>query len=107
MKTDRIAVIGERELVLGFKLLGIRNVFIASDKDVKEIFIKLMISKSYDLMLLSEDAKDVFDGKTLYLAESSLKPIVIFIPSLIAHENYEPLEVLVKRILGVEIWATK
>ena len=107
MDFDKIAVIGERELALGFKLIGIQDVFISSGHDALSKFTELLNAKQYNLIMLSESLRNEMDGNLLRLASTSLKPIVIFIPVPGASEKAESVESLAKRILGVDIASLK
>ena len=107
MDFDRIAVVGERELVLGFKLIGIHDVFIASGHEAIGKFSELLNTKQYNLIMLSESLRGQMDGNLLRLASTSLKPIVIFIPMPGAGASQESVEKLAKRILGVDIASLK
>ncbi len=104
MKSKDVAVIGNRETVLGFKLLGIDNVFITGEKEAADKLKELLSQKKHDLVIVSEDVRDALDNKTVYDAESSLKPIVLFMPSMNEEREEESLEKFSKRVLGVDIW---
>lgn len=107
MKFEKIAVIGETELSLGFKLIGIKDVFTKSGKEAVKLFSDMMASKSYNLIMLSEGIKSDMDGNVLRLAETSLSPLVVFIPLPGVEEEKESVEKLAKRVLGVDIKGLK
>lgn len=104
MKSNEIAVIGEKEYALGFKLIGIKDVFLLSGKEAVEKLKSLLSDSKYDLLLVSDDIIPAMDSKTQYSAENSLKPIVLFMPSLKSEVVEEPLRDLAHRVLGVDIW---
>jgi V/A-type H+-transporting ATPase subunit F len=107
MKFEKIAVIGEREIALGFKLIGIKDTFIKSGSDAIKQFAELMTSKTYNLILVSESIRPGMDGGLLRLAETSLSPLVVFIPMPGKEEERESVERLAKRVLGVDIKGLK
>lgn len=107
MEFESIAVIGEREIALGFKLIGIRDVFLLSGKEAVAKFNELVGAKKYNLLLLSERLRQLMDDNLLRLSETSLKPIVIFIPVPGSGAAQESVEMLAKRVLGVDIAALK
>ena len=80
-KFGRIAVVGERDISLGFKLVGIKDVFISEGKDAASTISKLMSSKEYDLIIASYRLKALMSANARHLAETATKPLVIFIPS--------------------------
>lgn len=97
-----IAIIGERELVLGFRLIGVENSFIAEDDEGLKKFMEIYKSDKYSLIMLSENLKSQMDRKLLDSIETSTKPLVVFIP-LPGGEEEESVADLAKRILGVDI----
>ncbi|MDE1856646.1 MAG: V-type ATP synthase subunit F [Candidatus Micrarchaeota archaeon] len=106
MEFDRIAVVGERELVLGFKLIGISDVFIAGGAEGAQKLSELIRAGTHNLIMASDGIKGHMDQHIQMVAETSLKPIVIFIPVHGADEQ-ESVEKLAKRILGVDIKSIK
>ncbi|MHB1440400.1 MAG: V-type ATP synthase subunit F [Cuniculiplasma sp.] len=98
----RIAVIGERSISLGFRLIGIEDTFEASGEEALKTLQSLEKSGKYSVIFISESIKSVMDTRTLNYYESILKPLVMFIP-LPGVEREESLETMAKRILGVDI----
>ena len=107
MEFERIAVVGERELALGFKLIGIQDVFMSAGREAITKFAELLNAKQYNLVLVSESLREHMDSSVLRLAETSLKPIVIFIPVPGSGAAQESVEMLAKRILGIDIASLK
>lgn len=103
MKFERVAVIGEREIALGFELVGIKDTFIKSGAEAISKLSELMESKTYNLILVSEGIKAHMDKSMIRIADSSLTPLVVFIPMSGAEAQQESLEGLAKRVLGVDI----
>ncbi len=96
---NNVCVIGERELVNGFKLIGIGDAFEFKDKnDVLKIFN----SKSYRYIFLSESTERYFNDNELNILKSSIDPLVIFIPMPGVSEEESVFE-LAKKILGIDI----
>jgi V/A-type H+-transporting ATPase subunit F len=104
-KLGRIAVVGERDVALGFKLVGIKDVFISDGKEAASTISKLMSSKEYDLIIASYKIKALLSPGARHTAETATKPLVIFIPSeKELSEESESVESLAKRVLGVDIY---
>ncbi len=103
MQFEKVAVVGDRELVLGFKLIGIQDVFIRPAEEALELFPELVNSGKYNLIIMSEALRSMMNGSTLRLADTSLNPLVIFIPLPGKERNQESVEELAKRVLGVDI----
>ncbi len=102
VKVGSVAVIGERELVLGFRLLGINNSFIAEGEAGVVKLMELMKEKKYSLVMASESLKTHLDSKTAGAVDMSTDPLVVFIP-LPGGKDLESVSDLAKRVLGIEI----
>ncbi len=107
MKFESVAVVGARELVLGFKLIGIRDVFIKQGSDAVKTLVDLINAKTHNLIMASEEIKPHMDSAALRIAETSLSPLVVFIPLPGEEEEAESVEKLAKRVLGVDIKGLK
>lgn len=106
MEFEKIAVIGEREVALGFRLAGIKDTFIASGTDAVSLLKEMIEKKEYGLVIVSNTVIKNMDIQMLRLAETALKPIIVFIP-VSEESNKESVEQLAKRVLGVNIQALK
>jgi V/A-type H+-transporting ATPase subunit F len=100
--TGRIAVIGERELVLGFRLIGMESAYEVNQSNDVETFNRLYRSEKYSLLLASEKIKARLEKKLLDHIEVATTPLVLFIPMPGGHDE-ESVGKLAKRILGVDI----
>ena len=107
MEFDRIAVIGEREIALGFKLVGISDVFMETGEAATKRFAELLSGKEYGLVIVSESIRKTLSKAALKTAETTLRPLVVFIPALGQGEGEESVEALAKRVLGVNIQSVK
>ncbi|BAB59192.1 H+-transporting ATP synthase subunit F [Thermoplasma volcanium GSS1] len=97
-----ITVIGERDVVLGFRLLGITNTIVAEGKDLVKKFMEEFENPHCSVIVVSEHLKNMIDKKTLRSIEVSSKPLVVFIP-LPGFKEEESIETMAKRILGIDI----
>lgn len=97
-----IAVLGEREVTLGFRLLGVTNAFITDGQNAAEKFNELFKSGKFTFIMVSESLKKYMDRRTLDLIETSTVPLVVFIP-LPGGGDEESIEKFAKRVLGVDI----
>ncbi|MGC8497017.1 MAG: V-type ATP synthase subunit F [Thermoplasmata archaeon] len=99
----KIAVIGERALALGFRLIGLEHSYVyESGAEGVNKFLELYKSNEYSLIMLSESLKQYMDKRLIESIELSTKPLVVFIPLLKTGEE-ESVSSLAKRILGVDI----
>ncbi|MHB8567951.1 MAG: V-type ATP synthase subunit F [Nitrososphaerales archaeon] len=102
--SGKIAVVGERELVLGYRLLGVEDAFIASKEDAQKTVMDLFNSSNYGLIIVSASVRKVLSNSAKEKLESSIIPLVIFMPSLDSKEQEEEsLSLLARRVLGVDM----
>lgn len=97
-----IAALGEREIMLGFRLLGVTNAFVAEGEEGVTKFNELFRSGSFTFIMVSENLKRFMDRRTLDLIETSTVPLVVFVP-LPGGGDEESIEKFAKRVLGVDI----
>jgi V/A-type H+/Na+-transporting ATPase subunit F len=99
-----IAVIGEREIVMGYRLLGVEDTFTVNDKNeaVKKME-NLFTSHKYNLIIASQFVQDSLSQLMRSKIESSIDPLVIFMPALQGTIHEESIAALAKRVLGISI----
>lgn len=105
-KVGSIAIVAERELVLGFRLIGVENSFIAEKEEGVKKLNELLSEKKFSLIMVSESIKEHMDNKTLRFTEISTDPVVVFIP-VPGGQDLESVNELAKRVLGVDIGGTQ
>lgn len=81
MSAYRIAVIGDRESVMGFRALGL-DVFPAEADSVREIFNRVVVSQepTYAIIYLTEELSLGIQAE-IGAVRDALTPAVILIPS--------------------------
>jgi len=97
-----IAVVGEREIALGFRLLGVSNTWAAEGRDGAEKVAELLRQSSLSLIMVSETIRKFIDRRLMEAIEMSTVPLVVFIP-LPGGSEEESIEKFAKRVLGVDI----
>jgi V/A-type H+/Na+-transporting ATPase subunit F len=97
------AVIGERELAIGFRLIGLQNVIEVTPTMASAEFQKLMARDDINLIVASEGVRRRLSDNQRIQAEGSLQPLVVFVPSPTGEYEVESLAALAKRVLGVSI----
>jgi V/A-type H+-transporting ATPase subunit F len=100
--TGSIAAVGERELVLGFRLLGVVDAYVAEGAEAVDRFRELLSAGKHSLIMLSENIRKSMDAKTIDIVNTSTSPLIVFIP-LPGGREEESIEKFAKRVLGVEI----
>ena len=108
-KTDasgRLAVVGDRELVIGYRLIGIDDTFIVSnEEDASKKIQELYSSGEFGLIIASNSMQAKLSSKFLAEIKESIEPLVLFMPSQqeTTEENEESIAALAKRVLGISI----
>jgi V/A-type H+/Na+-transporting ATPase subunit F len=102
-QSGKIAVVGERELVLGYRLLGVQDAFQAGKDDVQKIVMDLFNSNEYALIIIGNQARGGLSASVKERLESSITPLVVFMPSLDSQAREESLSILARRVLGVDL----
>ncbi|MCJ7636948.1 MAG: hypothetical protein MUO21_05610 [Nitrososphaeraceae archaeon] len=99
-----IAVIGERELVIGYRLLGIDETFIVngSDESLKTME-NLFFSHKYSMIIASQFIRDHLPSLFRKKVEASIEPLVLFMPLLKGNIQEESISSLARRVLGINI----
>jgi len=103
--SGRLAVVGDRELVIGYRLIGIDDTFIVDAEEASKKIQELYSSGEFGLIIASDSVRSKIPSKFLSEIEGSIEPLVLFLPSLkeTAEEDKESIAALAKRVLGVNI----
>jgi V/A-type H+-transporting ATPase subunit F len=103
-QSGRIAVVGDRELVLGYRLLGIDDAFTVGPEDAQKKLMDLFNSNKYGLIIVGNEARRKLSQSAKSRLESSIVPLVVFMPSPNSKEvEEESLSLLARRVLGVDL----
>lgn len=101
--TGKIAVVGERELAIGYNLLGMEDTFITNGEEASKIIQDLFASGNYSLIIISDAVRASLPAIFRKKIEASIEPLVIFMPALEGNIQEESISVLAKRVLGISI----
>lgn len=101
--TDRIAVVGDWNSILGFRALGLETVPVKNAQEAKEAVRELAKEECAVIYLTEQLAKDMTD--TLQRYKDALRPAIILIPGRegslgIGQSN---IESAIKRAIGTDI----
>lgn len=97
-----IAVIGSDEFVLGFRLAGIRRVFVANPDNYQEKMLEAMSQPS--IGILAVDAKDLdnLSFQVRHKVMDSIQPVIVPVGG-----DQSDLREKVKRAIGVDLYKTE
>jgi V/A-type H+-transporting ATPase subunit F len=101
--SGRIAAVGDRELVLGYSLLGVQDTFMADRENASKLLTNLMSQPEYSLIVVSSSVKKHIPASLREKLEASVSPLVVFTPEPYSGAQEEPLSELAKRVLGVDL----
>jgi V/A-type H+-transporting ATPase subunit F len=102
-QSGKIAVVGDRELVVGYRLLGVEDAFIVGREDAQRTLMDLFNSNKYGLIIVGSEVRKALSVTSREKVESSIIPLVVFMPATGAQESEESLSILAKRVLGVDL----
>ena len=97
-----IAVIGSDEFVLGFRLAGIRRVFVTNSDNYQEKMLEAMSQPT--IGILAVDAKDLanLSFQVRQRVNDSIQPVIVPVGG-----NDSDLREKVKRAIGVDLYKTE
>ena len=99
----RTVVLGERELAIGFRLIGLTDVVeVTPDTAVKE-FQQAMGDERFNLVIASQSIRPRLSENQRAQADASLRPLVVFVPTPTGEFDVESIGALAKRVLGVTL----
>jgi V/A-type H+/Na+-transporting ATPase subunit F len=99
----RTLVLGERELAIGFRLIGFQNVIVVTPDSAVAEFERAMADDRYSLVIASQSIRPRLSEVQRAHADSTLRPLVVFVPTPTGEFEVETINDLAKRILGVTL----
>jgi V/A-type H+/Na+-transporting ATPase subunit F len=103
-QSGKIAVVGRRELVLGYRLLGVEDAFIVAEDNAQKTLMDLFNSNNYALIIVGGEVRKSLSFSNREKLDSSIIPLVVFMPSPDSKEvEEESLAILARRVLGVDL----
>jgi len=97
-----IAVIGNSEFILGFRLAGIRKTYAAdNDENLTGHITRVLADNDVAILVLNSSDMEKIPRKLRVTLENSVKPTVIAIG---AEEGGLSMRERIKRSVGVDLW---
>ncbi|NWF96426.1 MAG: V-type ATP synthase subunit F [Candidatus Thorarchaeota archaeon] len=105
MANERIAVIGDRDTVTGFRMVGVRDVSTpSSPEETRRALLSFFRDPNMGLIIITERLAETVNDTILELAQSPV-PVILLVPdrrgSTGTHEAV--LRELIRRAVGIEI----
>ncbi len=101
-ETGRTVVVGERELAIGFRLIGLKDVIEVTPENSVAEFQRAMAG-GYALVIATQSIRALLSDAQRAAADGSLDPLVVFVPTPTGEYEVESIEALAKRVLGVTL----
>ncbi len=99
----RTVVLGERELAIGFRLIGLKDVVEVTAETAVAEFQKAIGDDRFSLLIASQSIRPRLSETQRAHADASLRPLVVFVPTPTGEYEVESINVLAKRVLGVTL----
>lgn len=99
-------VLGERELAIGFRLIGLKDVIEVTPETSVSEFQRVMAPGQYNLVIASQSIRRRLSDAQRANADASLTPLVVFVPTPSGEFEVESINALAKRVLGVTLAAS-
>ena len=96
-------MLGERELAIGFRLIGFKDVVEVTPATAVTEFRKVMEAGPFSLVIASQSVAKALPETMRQHAEASLRPLVVFVPPPTGEYEIESINALAKRVLGVSL----
>jgi V/A-type H+/Na+-transporting ATPase subunit F len=98
----RTVVVGERELAIGFRLIGLKDVVEVTPENSVSEFQRAMNS-GFALVIATQSIRARLSDTQRAGADASLNPLVVFVPTPTGEFEVESIDALAKRVLGVTL----
>ncbi|HTT35250.1 MAG TPA: V-type ATP synthase subunit F [Thermoplasmata archaeon] len=99
----RTIVLGERELVIGFRLIGLKDTVEVTPATAASQFDQAMKAPDVSLVIASQSIRGSLTENARAAADASLRPLVVFVPTPTGEYEVESIQALAKRVLGVSL----
>ncbi|HLC48398.1 MAG TPA: V-type ATP synthase subunit F [Candidatus Norongarragalinales archaeon] len=99
---DKILVLGDRDLVTGFKLVGVREGVICSQENADAKLSELLQRSDAGIIIFQDEFYGSLTHKTKKLIETVPKPVVVNV-GVKAASSTENLQAMIKRAIGISL----
>ena len=102
---SKIVVLGERSLVLGYRLIGCTECYEEIGEEGKNRLMSLLKRDDVGIIIVSDTIRDLMNTQEIEKLESTIKPLVVFVPSSVSVKKSEEevLREYIKRVLGIDM----
>jgi len=97
-----IAVVGNEEFVLGFRLAGLKHVFVADESNYQTMIAKAMSDANIGILAVSAGDLNYLPHNVRSKVLDSIQPVVVPVGG-----DESDLRERVKRVIGVDLYKTE
>src|SRR5271166_5001580 len=90
----RTVVLGERELAIGFRLIGLTDVREVTPENSVAEFEGAMASGEFNLVIASQSIRARLSDQARTHADASIRPLVVFVPTPAGDYEVESINTL-------------
>ncbi len=101
-----IVVIGERELVLGYKMIGCDESYVVENEiEGAKKLMSIFNRNDVGLIIASDFIRNGLNENEIDRIQMSVRPLVVFVPSerMKGKKEEEVLREVIKRVLGIDL----
>jgi V/A-type H+-transporting ATPase subunit F len=97
-----IAVLGNEEFVLGFRLAGVKRIFLAEEGDFEERVLEILEDSAIGVLAIKSSSLESVSATVRKKALDSISPVVVPVGG-----EEGDLREKVKRAIGVDLYKTE
>ena len=97
-----IAVVGSEEFVLGFRLAGLKHVFVADESNYQNVITKAMSDANVGILAVAAGDLDYLPHNVRTKVLDSIQPVVVPVGG-----DESDLRERVRRVIGVDLYKTE
>jgi V/A-type H+-transporting ATPase subunit F len=97
-----VAVLGNDEFVLGFRLAGVKRIYAVAEKDFEDRILELIADSSIGVLAIDSSDLDKVSALTRKKVLESIAPVVVPVG-----KGQGDLREKVKRAIGVDLYKTE
>ncbi len=97
-----IAVIGDRDFIVGFELSGVKKMYEVSESDYLGKFEECFIKENVGIIIMEEKYFKKLPARLKKKIEKTVSPVVVSISE--SDIGATDISALIKRSLGVDLW---
>ncbi len=96
-----VAVVGNREFVMGFRLIGIKKIHEAESKSELKNYFEELLNEDVGVLITNDKSINMLDSRFRRQVEESISPIVVVLSK--ETKASENLREKIKQAIGIDL----